>query len=257
MQTKQLTVTELNIEHLPLVMGLQSKIIANLDKDEKHFILERSVEDFMRALSNGNTHMIGVFDGDKLIAQSMFDFPQAGQNRDLSEFAGETGNEDLVIYKATLVDVDYRGRGLMQKLLAYREAKARAAGKTTAISQIAVDNPASWINALKNGMSIRKVDHDPEDQAKVLYMRKDFYDLPHIPTAAGEGFSMRIGQDIKKEIPALFNKMRYFAARGYYGVGFDRRDNSIVWAKAGGRVENEALNRRIMLLGVQGKTIRI
>ena len=68
---------------------------------------------------------------------------------------------------------------------------------------------------------------------------------------------MRIGQDIKKEIPALFNKMRYFAARGYYGVGFDRRDNSIVWAKAGGRAENEVFNRRIMLLGVQGKTIRI
>ena len=114
MQTKQLTVTELNIEHLPLVMGLQSKIIANLDKDEKHFILERSVEDFMRALSNGNTHMIGVFDGDKLIAQSMFDFPQAGQGEHLESPAvsqyGPVPRDEAVETSCGLEDIKPRAQ---------------------------------------------------------------------------------------------------------------------------------------------------
>ena len=119
--SKKLEVKELNIENLADVLKLQDKIIAGLKEDEKHFILKRSVEDFMHALNSENTHMIGVFDGDKLVAQSIFDFPQNGQRRDMPEFASNIVNDDLVIYKATLVDVDYRGLGLMRELLAYRE----------------------------------------------------------------------------------------------------------------------------------------
>ena len=128
--SKKLEVKELNIENLADVLKLQDKIIAGLKEDEKHFILKRSVEDFMHALNSENTHMIGVFDGDKLVAQSIFDFPQNGQRRDMPEFASNIVNDDLVIYKATLVDVDYRGLGLMRELLAYREKKAKEAGKT-------------------------------------------------------------------------------------------------------------------------------
>ena len=164
----------MNIEHLADVLKLQDKIIAGLHEDEKHFILKRSVEDFMKALDSETTHMVGVFDGDKLVAQSIFEFPQNNQKRDLEEFAEDIANEDLVIYKATLVDMDYRGQGLMSSLLDYREKKAKQAGKKVAINQIAIDNPASWINALKNGMSIRKIDNDPEDGAKVLYLQKEF-----------------------------------------------------------------------------------
>ena len=170
---KNLEIKELNIAHLADVLKLQDKIIEGLNQDEQHFILRRSVEDFMKALDSEDTHMLGVFDGDKLVAQSIFEFPQDNQKRDMEEFAGEVPNSDLVIYKATLVDKDYRGMGLMSKLLDYREMKAKMAGKKVAIHQIAIDNPASWINALKNGMSIRKVDNDPDDGAQVLYLQKE------------------------------------------------------------------------------------
>ena len=256
---KKLEVKELNIEHLAAVMTLQDKIIAHLHPDEKHFILKRSAADFIKALDSEDTHMLGVFDGDKLIAQSMFDFPKDGNGRDYQEFADDVPNSNLVIYKATLVDVDYRGQGLMQELLSYREAKAKAAGKTTAVSQIAADNPASWINALKNGMSIRKVDNDPEDHAEVLYMRKDF-NKPQVSAAVGETFVMYIGQNIHKEIPALFNKMRYLTAKGYQGIAIQRQNNSIVWAKPALRteaaLEQGAVSQPLYLLNVRGKTIR-
>ena len=253
-----LKIKDLNIEHLADVLKLQDKIIAGFHEDEKHFILKRSVEDFIKALDSENTHMIGVFDGDKLIAQSIFEFPQDNQKRDLEEFADDIPNSDLVIYKATLVDKDYRGLGLMQRLLEYREMKAKQAGKRVAINQIAIDNPASWINALKNGMSIRKVDNDPEDDAKVLYLQKELDDKQNVCMQEDSAFSMYIGKDIHKEIPALFNKMRYFVAKGYRGVKLDKSTNSIVWAKPEEQRYNEMLPQIItnFYANVQGKAIR-
>ena len=233
MQTKQLTITELNIEHLPQVMGLQKKIIAGLHEDEKHFILERSVSDFVAALSSDNTHMLGVFDGENLVAQSIFSFPRSGQKRDMSEFAGDIDNDKLVVYKAILVDTDHRGGGLMTHMLDFIERKARQAGKATSIIQIAIDNPASWISAMKHGMSIHKVDYDPDDHAKVLYLQKDFGKSVQTPlyTMGKDAFAMYVGKDIHKEIPALFHKMQYRIAQGYYGVGVDKQSHCMIWAK--------------------------
>ena len=82
---KNLKIKDLNIEHLADVLRLQDKIIAGFNEDEKHFILKRSVEDFIKALDSENINMIGVFDGDKLVAQSIFEFPQDNQKRDLEE----------------------------------------------------------------------------------------------------------------------------------------------------------------------------
>ncbi len=232
--TKKLEVKELKMEHLSAVLQLQDKIIAGLHEDEKHFILRRSAEDFIKALDSENTHMLGVFDGDKLVAQSIFDFPQKSQKREMPEFAGNIPHDELVIYKAILVDTEHRGSGLMKSMLAFIENKAVQAGKKHSIIQIAIDNPASWISALKNGMSIRKVDKDPEDGAKVLYLQKTF-EAKNTPVSLYnlDRFAMYIGQDIHKEIPALFNKMQYWVARGYQGIGIHKETNSILWAKDG------------------------
>jgi GNAT superfamily N-acetyltransferase len=244
-------------------MQLQDKIIANFHKDEKHFILKRSANDFMKALDNEQSHMIGIFDGDRLIAQSMFEFPTNQADRDMPEFAPDVDPNDLVIYKATIVDMAYRGQGLMQELLSYRERKAKEHGKTTAISQIAMDNPASWINALKNGMSIRKVDKDPFDHAKVLYMRKELNAEP-IVFDADQMFVMPIGKDIHKEIPALFNKMHYIAEQGYRGLGLDKKTGSIIWGKPDSdqilqetqKDKAQAFTTQVTLLSAPNKTIR-
>ncbi len=257
---KNLVVKELGIENLSAVLLLQDKIIENLHEDEKHFILKRSVDDFMKALDSDTTHMLGVFDGDKLVAQSIFDFPQDGQKRDMPEFAGEEANNDLVIYKAILVDSDYRGTGLMKSMLDFIEKKAVDAGKKSAIIQIAVDNPASWISAMKNGMTIRKVDLDPEDSAKVLYLQKDFLSKDIKGHPSHEIFAMYIGKDIHKEIPALFNKMQYLVKQGYQGVGVNKETHAIVWSKPSYTKEKEYANdfilKKAAISYAQSKTIR-
>ena len=170
---KKLEIKQLNIEHLSAVMDLQKKVIDGLQEDEKHFVLTRSAQDFIKALEHENTYMLGVFDGDKLIAQSIFAYPQNGQERDIPEFAEDVPNAELVVYKAVLVDKDYRGCGLMRHMLDYIEQESKKFGKKTSIIQIAMDNPASWMSAMNNGMIICKVDHDPYDNAKVLYLKKN------------------------------------------------------------------------------------
>lgn len=248
---KKLEIKELNIEHLSEVMNLQAKVIGDLGKDEKHFVLQRSAQDFIKALEHEHTYMLGVFDGDKLIAQSIFAYPQNGQERDMPEFAGDLSNDDLVIYKAILVDRDHRGSGLMKTMLDYIEAKSAEYGKKTSIIQIAIDNPASWISAMANGMAICKVDNDPYDGAKVLYLKKNLY-CENSPKVEGKRFSMFVGHNIHKEILPLFNKMRYWASKGYHGVRMDKSSHSLIWVKQ----EEQTRNLWQIKAGVPDKTIR-
>lgn len=249
-------IKELNIENLEQVQQLQKKIIDGLNPDEKHFILERSAADFMKALTSNQTHMLGVFDGEKLVAQAIFAMPENGQKRDMPEFASEITNEEMVIYKAISVDPAYRKSNLMLKMLNFIEAKAQAMGKSTSIIQIAIDNPASWINALKHGMSIRKVDLDPEDSAKVLYLQKDIKNPGQSLSAKGQEFHMSIGRDIHKEIPALFQRMQYRVEQGFHGVQLEKAGGvfKMVWARAEGQAPQKINPKMLHLqnkLGMQ------
>ena len=156
MNKKQLTVKKLDINNLADVMKLQEKIISGLHPDEQHFILHRTAEDYMKSLNGKSSNMLGVFDGDTLIAQTVYSLPLNGETRDMPEFKPEIENKDLVLYEAILVDPAYRGSSLMKRMLEYIESHAIDNGRTHAIIQIAVDNPASWINALHHGMAWKR-----------------------------------------------------------------------------------------------------
>ena len=235
MNKKTLTVKKLDINHLADVMKLQEKIIQGLHPDEQHFILHRTAEDYMQALNGKSANMLGVFDEDKLIAQTIFKLPQNGEKRDMPEFKSEKENKDLVIYEAILVDPAYRGASLMKRMLEYIEAHAIDQGRTHAIIQIAVDNPASWINALHYGMSITKVDYDPEDKAKVIYLEKEIshQKVPAIRAANNNAdvYGMYLGENIHAKIPTLFSKMQYLIQSGYKGVSLNKETKSLIWEK--------------------------
>lgn len=114
MNKKQLTVKKLDINNLADVMKLQEKIISGLHPDEQHFILHRTAEDYMKSLNGKSSNMLGVFDGDTLIAQTVYSLPLNGETRDMPEFKPEIENKDLVLYEAILVDPAYRGSSLMK-----------------------------------------------------------------------------------------------------------------------------------------------
>lgn len=230
---KHLTVKHLNIENLQDVLSLQQKIIEGLHPDEQHFLLQRTAQDYQKALSGKSANILGVFDQDKLIAQTIFILPQNQEKRDMAEFKSDIANEDLVLYEAILVDPEYRGSNLMRRMLEYIESHALDKGRKHAIIQIAVDNPASWINALKYGMQITKVDLDPYDGAKVIYLEKNIThsSVKNALYKEDSTYSMFLGNDIHHKIPALFNKMQYLIKQGYHGIYLNKETQSLVWQK--------------------------
>ncbi len=234
MNKKKLVVKKLDGHNLKDVMSLQQKIIAGLHPDEQHFILHRTENDYMKSLNGTSSNILGVFDGDELIAQTVYCMPQNGETRDMPEFKSDIANEDLVLYEAILVDPAYRGSSLMKRMLEYIESHAIDNGRKHSIIQIAVDNPASWINALHHGMSITKVDFDPSDGVKVIYLEKNIKN-EEIATGAKQDnhktYSMYLGNNIHAKIPNLFMKMQYLVSKGYHGVTLNKETQSLIWQK--------------------------
>lgn len=230
MNKKHLTVKKLNPTNLSDVMHLQERIIAGLHPDEQHFILHRTENDYMKSLTGTSSNMLGVFDEDKLIAQIVYGLPKNGEERDMPEFKSDIPNDELVIYEAILVDPAYRGSSLMKRMLEYIENNAIDEGRKHSIIQIAVDNPASWINALHHGMAITKVDLDPSDGVKVIYLEKDI--IANMPQkTSAPTYSMYLGDNIHTKIPNLFNKMQYLIESGYHGVSLNKETQSLIWQK--------------------------
>lgn len=228
-----LTVKKLDISNLTHVLHLQQKIINGLQDNEQHFILRRTKEDYENLLNGKNTNILGVFDDNKMIAQAVFETPSNQDTRSMPEFKSDIPNENLVIFEAILVDPDYRGSGLMKKMLDIIEKNFIDDKRTHSIIQIAIDNPASWINALHHGMSITKVDLDPYDGCKVIYLEKKInqQQMPLKIEPIKLSYSMHLGNNFHKKIPCLFAKMKHLIGKGCIGVGLDKETNSLIWQK--------------------------
>lgn len=234
MSKKHLTVKKLNASNLQNVMSLQERIISGLHPDEQHFILHRTEADYMKSLSGTSSNMLGVFDGDNLIAQVVYGMPHNGEARDMPEFKSDIPNNELVIYEAILVDPAYRGSSLMKRMLEYIEEHALDNGRKHSIIQIAIDNPASWINALHHGMSITKVDFDPTDNVKVIYLEKKIAAKKIEEKSASQQkqtYSMYLGENIHAKIPSLFMKMQHLINSGYKGISLNKETKSLIWQK--------------------------
>ncbi|MBQ8661009.1 MAG: GNAT family N-acetyltransferase [Alphaproteobacteria bacterium] len=219
---------EMNTADLRSLLDLQDKIIAGFKPDEQHFILHRTIDDFSNALKSDHMYVFGLYDGDRLVSQSILSLPGDRDTRDLPEFAGEYKNSELAVFKAVLVDPEYRGRGLMKQMLKIREQVAAEHGRKIAITQIAADNPASWVNAIQYGMQITKVGFDPEDNAKVIYLQKRLDGKAPIPSEQN-AYRLSLGSDVHKNVPALFNKMMKLSAAGMIGSAWDKQNNQIIW----------------------------
>ena len=197
----------------------------------------------MQALESPSTCVFGLFDGKKLVSQSILSLPKEDEERELAEFLPDHSNSELAIYKAVLVDSEYRGHGLMKRMLQIREDTAILNNRSIAITQIAADNPASWINALRHGMQITKVGFDPYDQAEVIYLQKKIGQSTTEQNAyAGSTYSMKLGSNIHMQVPLLFNKMQELSKRGMIGVSWDAQNNALIWQQTSSDKEQMNIN---------------
>ena len=243
-----LELKKLDSNDLDSLLQLQNKIIAGLHPDEQHFILHRTREDFAKALSSPDAHVFGLFDGQKLVAQSILSLPVDGQPRELPEYASHYKNSEIAVFKAVLVDKEYRGRGLMKKMLKIREEVARFHGRKIAVTQIAADNPASWVNALQYGMQITKVGFDPEDGAKVIYLQKALYQSETPVLDLSKCSKLALGRDVHANVPILFNKMQKMSQCGLIGTAWDKERNTILWHPLNNKRQRNNISLRLIPL---------
>ena len=84
-------------------------------------------------------------------------------------------------------------------------------------------------------MQITKVDQDPFDGVKVIYLEKeinkkqDAYSL--FIQENSKTYSMLLGDNIHKKIPSLFMKMQHLIKTGYKGVSLNKETKSLIWQK--------------------------
>ena len=74
MNNNELLLKKLDIKDLKSLIDLQDKIIADLKDDEQHFILHRTASDFLNALESDSMYVFGLYDGDRLVSQSILFF---------------------------------------------------------------------------------------------------------------------------------------------------------------------------------------
>lgn len=231
MNNSELTLKKLDITDLKNLIDLQDKIVADLKPDEQHFILHRTASDFLNALESPSMYVFGLYDKKKLVSQSILSLPKNGEKREISEFLSNIPNSELAVYKAVLVDPEYRGRGLMKRMLRTREDAAILNNRRIAITQIAADNPASWVNALRYGMQITKVGFDPEDQAEVIYLQKRLDGIIEPKLNMEQKYAMTLGTNIHRQVPILFNKMQKLSSEGWVATDLvlENDDFKLIW----------------------------
>ncbi len=224
-----LELKRLDINDLDNMISLQKKVISNLHPCEQHFIVHRTKSDFAKALNSNDTIVFGMYNKNKLISHAMLTLPDDNEPRDMEYFAREHKNSELAIYKAILVDPDYRGCGIMEQMLKIREKTAKQNGRRIAISLIAADNPRSWINALKNGMHIAKTGTNPRNGENALYLKK-YFNSAQSPKLSSITTKMHLPEKAIKYSSIIFNKMQNLSDSGFIATSWDKANNSIVWS---------------------------
>lgn len=168
----ELIIKECTLEDLDSIMELQERICAGMN--EPDWFVATSREENIIFLTSPNT-IIGVFDGDKIIAFGSLVFP----GMDSSNLGWDLEwPEEKALHCATLdtivVDSDYRGLGLQRKLIQLCVEYARKImPECIVLTTICPDNIYSLRNGLAEGFEIL--------MRKIKYTGVDRYILGLIP----------------------------------------------------------------------------
>lgn len=104
--------------------------------------------------------LVGLFDEKRLVAYSVLGLPGAGD----PNFGADHGLSAQDLARVAHLDGAavhplYRGNGLQRRMIAWRLAAARDAGRTIALSTVAPGNLASLASMLSEGLQIRALAH--------------------------------------------------------------------------------------------------
>ena len=104
-------------------------------------------------IENPRFYIIGIFDEEKLVAVSSFDY-KCGKLIGKVEFPKNCNTDKLVEIGFTMVHSAYKGQGMMKQMVKVLVDKAKQDGFEWIFSKVHKDNFASSKSLIKNGFEI-------------------------------------------------------------------------------------------------------
>ncbi len=126
-------------------------------------------------IENQRFYIIGVFDNDILCAVSSFDY-KCGKLVGKINFPSNCNTSKLVEIGFTMVHSDFKGQGIMKKMVEFLVNKAKNDGFEWIFSKVHKDNLASSKSLIKNGFNIYCSYTKPVNKKDFIYLSsQDFF----------------------------------------------------------------------------------
>lgn len=170
----------LNQSHAPQAAAFHNHIVSLLTQHEKSYVIEKDEAYFVSHFAKGaGNAVIAILDGNLIIGQSIIVQPTAQYpDTGMVDMTPVARPEKVSVLQGVLVSPAYRGKGLMQAMVAAWLKHAHSHGRTHALSEIEVRNVASWSAFLKEGLTLTSIGVDHRDLSFVYNAHAQISSLP-------------------------------------------------------------------------------
>ena len=221
------TIELLGKEYLGEFLQIHDAVRAALAADQKGFLLSKERELLERhLLRGGGNAIIGVRSGGRQIAQAIIVHPEPG-NHDYSIMLPRypvAVPEKITFMQAASSHPDYRGQGLLLRMIEIWVAHAAQYGRTQTLAEVKVKNMPSLSVFLRAGMYIDNITHDPVRDDEVYNFTGEVKSIAQAQNLALDGTEIAVGiDDIERQRALLLS--------GYAGVLWQAESRKLLMRK--------------------------
>ena len=168
-------IRKLNIKDAEDFSNLIVNMYANLENLEWFSPMPYDLENVKSIIENPRFYVIGVFKDDRLAAVSSFDY-KCGKLIGKIDFPTDCNTDKLVEIGFTMVHSNFKGQGIMKKMVEYLLNKAKNDGFEWVFSKVNKQNFASSKSLIRNGFEIHCDYSKPVDKDEFITLSsQDFF----------------------------------------------------------------------------------
>lgn len=162
-------IRQLTAEDAKSFSNLILNMYSNLNNLEWFSPMPFDEENVKGMIENPRFYIVGYFEGDVLCAVGSLDY-KCGKLIGKVDFPKECNTDKLVELGFHIVHTDYRGNGIMKKLVSYLLDKITKDGFEWAFGKVHKDNFASSTSLIRNGFEIFEKYVKPVNRADFIYL---------------------------------------------------------------------------------------
>ena len=229
----------LNPEAIDDCLELQKSILEKLGENQTLIHVNNS-EDLKKKMSGRNS-ILGIFVNGKLVAQLCLTKADLSEEQKIPDHMPNLDSDNIYSVGGVLVHPDFRGHGLMSKMLSEINSFAKKKNITGLFAEVDTKNPFSFNNLLKAGFIIDRAYIDPSDGGETYLLYKDLQ--------KNLGFSKKESESISLDIDS-FDEINRKLGGNLCGVSYDRKTKTILVKGHSHNLDRNIDSQQQMLGGV-------